>query len=535
MADLPVLGTSLETIKICEDRELFRSRMEKEGIPVPHGVSVHSLEEALDRLESLSFPLMLRLGFSLGGLGSGLVYSRDEFISLIQNALRFSDTVQMEESLKDWGEFEFEVLRDQFGHGLVICGMENIDPMGIHTGDSLVVAPTQTLNNTEYFKLRALSLSIADHLNIIGECNIQFAVHPQTREIRVIEVNPRLSRSSALASKATGYPLAWMAAKLALGENLCDLKHPFFENCPAFIEPAMDYLVVKIPRWDFDKFPGVDRRLGTQMKSVGESMGIGRNFKEALQKALAGLGIGIHCLADQDIQIPSLEAELKQPSEKRLFALLQFFRQEGSLSQAKTWTGIHPFFLEQLKSLAEDMNKLASRYLTDGVLLQAKKSGFSDRGIARLKQMTEAEIYARRQEAHIYPWIKCIDGLAGERPEKSPYHYLTYHGELHEVEPLKGAVMLLGSGPYRIGASVEFDWALVNALRTLKKIGTPTLLINNNPETVSTDGDESLRCYLEPLTEERVLDILKLENFPPGICCFGASYLTQKDKNLNLA
>ena len=434
-----------------------------------------------------------------------------------QSALSGAPQILIEEYLKGWKELEYEIVRDAHDQALAICNMENFDPMGIHTGESIVVAPSQTLNNDEYHMLRSVALAAARHFNIVGECNVQFALDPKTSDYRVIEMNARLSRSSALASKATGYPLAFVAAKLALGYNLHEVANSITKKTTAFFEPALDYIVVKIPRWDTQKLKTADRTIGTEMKSVGEIMAIGRTFPEALQKGVRMLGLGSDGLSDPPDQIDAPVQDIQKPTDRRLFALYQFFAQGGSLAQAHEYSFIDPWFLQQIFDLARFEKEFANGSLSPESLLEAKRRGFSDAAIARLHKKTEESIRTLRLKHRILPYIKQIDTLAGEFEAETNYLYMTYWAEAHDVLPSKKkAIIVLGSGPYRIGSSVEFDWSAVNTARILRKHSVPTILINSNPETVSTDFDESDRLYFEELTFERVRDIADFER-PSGL------------------
>ena len=425
--------------------------------------------------------------------------------------------ILIEEYLLGWKEYEYEIVRDSAGSTLTICNMENLDPMGVHTGESIVVAPAQTLNNREHQALRSMAIQVANHFNIIGECNIQFAIHPKTGDYRVIEVNARLSRSSALASKATGYPLAFIAAKLALGWKLHEIKNSVTEQTCAFFEPALDYVVVKIPRWDTHKLKAADRTIGSEMKSVGEVMSIGRSFPEALQKAIGMLNIGASCLSDFPEQIDNPRMEIEYPTDRRVFALYAFFCAGGSLDEAYALSKIDPWFLYHIQAIAQTEQQLLVEKLSPDLLRHAKKMGFSDKALGRFTQQSEQTIREIRLSANIVPYVKQIDTLAGEFAAQTNYLYLTYHAAEHDIESSAARpLFVLGSGPYAIGSSVEFDWCAVNTLRTLRSIGKQAILINSNPETVSTDYDESDRLYFEQLTLERVQDIADFED-PYGI------------------
>lgn len=497
-----VLGTSIASIRKSEDREFFKQELISIGISVPQSETVYSLDDAIRAGKKIGYPLMLRANYCLGGLGSGKIETEEELRYRVKD---MHQGIFIEEFLEGWKEFEYEVVRDLAGQALVICSMENLDPMGIHTGESVVVAPTQTISNAEHQLLRCLSLQIAHHFDIVGECNIQFAL--KKGQYRVIEMNARLSRSSALASKATGYPLAYVATKLQLGKRLDEIPNIITGKGCAFFEPALDYIVVKIPRWDFQKFQLADRRLGSEMKSVGEVMAIGRTFPEALQKAIRMLEINSTGLDDPPFQIEDALTELCHPTDQRLFSLYHFFRMGGTIEEAEKISHIDAWFLSEIKQMSSFV-----LLKTFSSFQHAKQLGFSDRSMGRYLKMSEEEVRRQRLEWGIKPWIKQIDALSGESDAKSNYLYLTYWAEEHDVEPVPNSpILILGSGPYRIGSSVEFDWCAVNTARTLRQCHIPTLLINSNPETVSTDFDESDRLYFEELTEERIRDISDFE------------------------
>jgi len=512
-----VLGTPVKTIKITEDRDLFKKELKKIGVKTPRSIAVYSMTEALVAAKKIGYPVMIRSGYSLGGLGSGRIDSEEQ---LKKRALE--PQMLIEEYLAGWKEIEYEVVRDCDGNTITVCNMENMDPMGIHTGDSIVVAPSQTLTNTEYHMLREIAIKTINHLGIVGECNIQYALHPTSREYRVIEVNARLSRSSALASKATGYPLAYVAAKLALGYRLHELKNSVTKNTSAFFEPALDYLAVKIPRWDLQKLKSSDRAIGSEMKSVGEVMALGRSFPEALQKAIRMLNINFQ------FSIFNFQKEIKNPTDRRLFAIFEAFRKGKTVKEIHKLSHITPWFLEHIKTIA-------TFKISKDNLREAKQLGFSDKDIANILRTTENEIRKRRIKLGIVPIVKQIDTLAGEFDAETNYLYTTYHGTAHDVEPLSGEtaksaeavsalkspLIVLGSGPYCIGSSVEFDWCAVNTVKTLRARGNKTIVINSNPETVSTDFDRSDRLYFEELTLERVRDIADFENKPAIIVSVG--------------
>lgn len=513
-----VLGSSCETIRLAEDRDLFKQELEKIDIYTPRSIAVTSVDKAMEAADTIGYPIMMRSAFSLGGLGSGVVYGKADLKKRVQEVFNSVSQVLIEECLLGWHEFEYEIVRDAYGNTLTICNMENMDPMGIHTGESIVVSPSQSLDNTEYHHLREVAIKVANHFKVIGECNIQYSYNLKTKEYRVIEINPRLSRSSALASKATGYPLAFIAAKLSLNYPLYELKNSITQKTCAFFEPALDYIVVKIPRWDTHKLKRAERNIGTEMKSVGEVMAIGRSFPEALQKAIGMLNIGADDLSSYPFDIPDIESEIKVATDRRVFALYKFFVKGGTLEQARDYSNIDSWFLMQIQEMALFANKLKdnnSQDLTKDILLQAKKLGFSDKGIARILDngLKSAEIREMRKKHGVTPVVKQIDTLAGECDAKTNYLYLTYHGNEHDIEPsAKPACLIIGSGPYSIGSSVEFDWCGVTTSRRLRELGESPILINSNPETVSTDYDESDRLYFEQLSFERVQDISDFES-----------------------
>ncbi len=509
-----VLGTPIAAIRQTEDREVFKQALESIGIQSPHSFCATTVDEALLAAEKMGYPVMMRSGFSLGGLGSGKISHAQELRQRALECFAVAPQILIEEYLLGWKEFEYEIVRDEDGNTLTICNMENMDPMGIHTGESIVVAPAQTLTNTEHQSLRNMAIRVANHFGINGECNIQFAVNPKNGDYRVIEVNARLSRSSALASKATGYPLAFVAAKLALGYLLHEVANGVTQKTCAFFEPALDYLVVKIPRWDTQKLKSANRIIGTEMKSVGEVMAIGRSFPEALQKAVGMLNIGASCLSDYPQQIKDCQQEIQYPTDRRLFALYQYFLQGGTILEAAQWSQIDPWFLVRLADIAVFEMRLKEEGLPTSAysFKQAKQMGFSDRALARLWKQPEELIRQKRLAAGVLPFVKQIDTLAGEFRAETNYLYMTYHGCEHDLAPsAERPILILGSGPYAIGSSVEFDWCAVNTSRTLGALGKTAILINSNPETVSTDYDESDRLYFEQLTLERVRDIADFE------------------------
>jgi carbamoyl-phosphate synthase large subunit len=512
-----VLGTPLGAIRLTEDRDLFKQNLASIGIQCPLSYAATTVEEALQAAKKIGYPVMLRSGFSLGGLGSGKMENDEDLKEKARQALHAAPQILIEEYLLGWKELEYEVVRDIADQTLVICNMENFDPMGIHTGESLVVAPSQTLTNDEFHLLRELAIRAARHFQIQGECNVQFALDPKTSQYRVIEMNARLSRSSALASKATGYPLAFVAAKLALGYRLDEVSNAIAKKTTAFFEPALDYIVVKIPRWDTQKLKTADRTIGTEMKSVGEVMAIGRSFPEALQKGIRMLNLGSTGIDDCPEPIEHPLDDIRKPTDQRLFALYAFFQKGGSVEEAGSLSFIDPWFLHQLNDLSLFQKRLKEEPLTAPLLKKAKELGFSDESIAAIKEKTAASIRKLRLKHKITPFIKQIDTLAGELDVDTNYLYLTYQAQAHDVLPSqKKPLIVLGSGPYCIGSSVEFDWCAVNMARTLRKFGIETILINSNPETVSTDFDESDRLYFEELTLERVQDIADFEH-PKGL------------------
>lgn len=508
-----VLGTPLKAIKESEDRELFVEKLKKINVKTPKSFAVTSIKEGLLSAEKIGYPVMIRLSYELGGRGSGMAKSKEELETILRRAFAVSKKVLIEEYLYGWKEVEYEVMRDSKDNCIIICNMENIDPMGLHTGESAVVAPSQTLTNFEYHELRRISIEVVRSLGIVGECNIQFAVSPDKWDYRVIEVNARLSRSSALASKATGYPIAYISAKLALGKTLPELKNSVTEATTACFEPSLDYVVVKIPRWDFQKFRKVERKIGSQMKSVGEVMGIGRTFEEAFQKAIRMLEIGQDGLSS-DFEPLDLKEDFF--SDKRFFAIAKALKNGYSIQDLNEITKIDPWFLKKFKNIVDFERIISKSRLEKDILLKAKKLGFSDSQIAKLKGKKEKEIRALRKKFNIIPSVKQIDTLSAEYPARTNYLYLTYNEEGDDIDFGKRGIVIIGSGPYRIGSSVEFDWCAVNCAKTLSKMGKRTIMINSNPETVSTDYDICDTLYFEELTFERILDICEKEN-PEGI------------------
>ena len=524
--NLQVLGTPVQAIMDTEDRELFVEKLNEINVKTIKSEACENVEQARKAAAELGYPVILRAAYALGGLGSGFCDNEEELNKLAEKAFSFSPQVLVEKSLKGWKEVEYEVVRDRFDNCITVCNMENFDPLGIHTGESIVIAPSQTLTNAEYHKLRELSIRIVRHVGIVGECNVQYAFDPNSEDYRVIEVNARLSRSSALASKATGYPLAFVAAKLGLGYGLFDLKNSVTKTTSAFFEPALDYVVCKIPRWDLGKFHGVDRELGSSMKSVGEVMAIGRTFEEVIQKGLRMIGQGMHGFVDnKELKIEDVEAALKEPTDKRIFVIEKAFKAGYTIDQIHDLTKIDCWFLQKLYKIHQTDKELQActsiNVLGNDLLRKAKVQGFTDFQIARavgMEQEMDIEkailaVRARRKQAGILPVVKQIDTLAAEYPAQTNYLYLTYSGVAHDIhfENDKRSVVVLGSGAYRIGSSVEFDWCGVQSLNTIRKEGYRSVMINYNPETVSTDYDMCDRLYFDELTFERVMDILDLE------------------------
>lgn len=529
--NLQVLGTPVQSIMDTEDRELFVKKLDEIDVKTIKSEAVNNIEDARRAAKTLGYPVIIRAAYALGGLGSGFCDNEEELNKLAEKAFSFSPQVLVEKSLKGWKEVEYEVVRDRFDNCITVCNMENFDPLGIHTGESIVIAPSQTLTNSEYHKLRELSIRIVRHVGIVGECNVQYAFDPESEDYRVIEVNARLSRSSALASKATGYPLAFVAAKLGLGYGLFDLKNSVTKTTSAFFEPALDYVVCKIPRWDLGKFRGVDRELGSSMKSVGEVMAIGRTFEEVIQKGLRMIGQGMHGFVEnRALELDDVEAALKAPTDKRIFVIEKAFQQGYTIEQIHQLTKIDLWFLKKLYNIYETSLALHAcgniNTLDTALLANAKRQGFTDFQVARALGMEQdmdierAALLVRehRKRAGIVPFVKQIDTLAAEYPAQTNYLYLTYSGVAHDIrfENDKRSVVVLGSGAYRIGSSVEFDWCGVQALNTIRKEGYRSVMINYNPETVSTDYDMCDRLYFDELTFERVLDILDLE-VPYGV------------------
>ncbi|WP_440313518.1 carbamoyl-phosphate synthase (glutamine-hydrolyzing) large subunit [Leyella stercorea] len=526
-----VLGTPVQAIIDTEDRELFVEKLDEIGVKTIKSEACENMEQARKAAAELGYPVIIRAAYALGGLGSGFADNEEELVKIAEKAFSFSPQVLVEKSLKGWKEIEYEVVRDRYDNCITVCNMENFDPLGIHTGESIVIAPSQTLTNSEYHKLRALAIKIIRHIGIVGECNVQYAFDPQSEDYRVIEVNARLSRSSALASKATGYPLAFVAAKLGMGYGLFELKNSVTKTTSAFFEPALDYVVCKIPRWDLSKFRGVDKELGSSMKSVGEVMAIGRNFEEAIQKGLRMIGQGMHGFVEnKELEIDDIDAALREPTDKRVFVISKAMHKGYTVDQIHELTKIDKWFLEKLKHIIdidEAMKKCNINTLDKKLLRTAKVYGFTDFQIARavgledeLKSMRKASLVVRnrRKNYGILPVVKQIDTLAAEYPAQTNYLYVTYAGVKSDItfENDKRSIIVLGSGAYRIGSSVEFDWCGVQALNTIRKEGYRSVMINYNPETVSTDYDMCDRLYFDELTFERVMDIIDLEQ-PNGV------------------
>jgi carbamoyl-phosphate synthase large subunit len=525
-----VLGTPVQAIMDTEDRDLFVKKLDQIDVKTIKSHAVGSIEDAVKAAVKLGYPIIVRAAYALGGLGSGFCDSEQELRVLAEKALAYSSQLLIEKSLKGWKEVEYEVVRDKYDNCMTVCNMENFDPLGIHTGESIVVAPSQTLTNSEYHKLRELSIRIVKHIGIVGECNVQYAFDPESEDYRVIEVNARLSRSSALASKATGYPLAFVAAKLGLGYGLFELKNSVTKSTCAFFEPALDYVVVKIPRWDLGKFHGVSKEIGSSMKSVGEIMAIGRTFEEAIQKGLRMINIGMHGFAaNKPLEIDNLDDALKKPTDKRIFCIEEALKRGYTIEQIHDLTKIDLWFLQKLQYIFKCSKELEKfddiQSLPLDLLRSAKQMGFSDFQIAKivckepsLIESISYEVRRIRKENRIIPCVKQIDTLAAEYPAQTNYLYITYNGKANDVKYLGDhkSVIVLGSGAYRIGSSVEFDWCSVNALQTIRKEGYRSVMINYNPETVSTDYDICDRLYFDELTYERVMDIIELEN-PYGV------------------
>ncbi|RGK33561.1 carbamoyl-phosphate synthase (glutamine-hydrolyzing) large subunit, partial [Prevotella sp. TF12-30] len=524
--NVKVLGTPVQAIMDTEDRELFVEKLDEINVKTIKSEACENIEQTRKAAAELGYPVIIRAAYALGGLGSGFADNEEELNKLAEKAFSFSPQVLVEKSLKGWKEIEYEVVRDRYDNCITVCNMENFDPLGIHTGESIVIAPSQTLSNAEYHKLRALAIKIIRHIGIVGECNVQYAFDPKSEDYRVIEVNARLSRSSALASKATGYPLAFVAAKLGMGYGLFELKNSVTKTTSAFFEPALDYVVCKIPRWDLSKFRGVDKELGSSMKSVGEVMAIGRNFEEAIQKGLRMIGQGMHGFVEnKELEIDDIDAALREPTDKRVFVISKAMHKGYTVDQIHDLTKIDKWFLEKLKHIIdidEEMKKCNINTIGQDLLRSAKVYGFTDFQVARavgleqeLGNMHKAALLVRnkRKSYGILPVVKQIDTLAAEYPAQTNYLYVTYAGVKSDItfENDHRSIIVLGSGAYRIGSSVEFDWCGVQALNTIRKEGWRSVMINYNPETVSTDYDMCDRLYFDELTFERVMDIIEME------------------------
>jgi carbamoyl-phosphate synthase large subunit len=518
--NIKVLGTPVEAIQDTEDRLRFANKVTEIGLKVATSKTAKNVEEAVEAAEEIGYPVMVRIAYALGGLGSGIVNNKTELLDKARRAFSFTNQILIEESLRGWKEVEYEIIRDRYNNCITICSMENIDPMGIHTGDSVVIAPVQTLSARENFKLRSIGIKLIRHLGVVGECNIQYALDPDSDDYRIIEVNARLSRSSALASKATGYPLAFIATKLALGYALNEVENIITRETSACFEPALDYVALKFPRWDLQKFQQVSTQLGSEMKSVGEVMSLGRSFEEVLQKSIRMLDVGMLGFIGNELNFQDLDKELSEPTDKRIFAVAQALQCGYSVDKIFELTKITKWFLYKMKNIIETEKKLKGLMLYDvtkELMKEAKMNGFSDLQISRLTGSSELGVREYRKELNIVPVVKQIDTLAAEYPAQTNYLYLTYHGSEDDI-PVgeKNQIVVLGGGAYRIGSSVEFDWCCVNAVMALNKIDKKTIMINCNPETVSTDYDICDKLYFEQLTFERVLDIYDKEN-PEGV------------------
>lgn len=528
--NVQVLGTPVQAIIDTEDREIFAGKLAEINVKTPKSIAASNMEEAFAAVDKLGFPVIIRAAYTLGGLGSGFCSNKEELERLAASAFSYSPQVLVEESLKGWKEVEYEVVRDKYDNCITVCNMENFDPLGIHTGESIVVAPSQTLSNSEYHKLRSIAIKIIRHIGIVGECNVQYALDPNSEDYRIIEVNARLSRSSALASKATGYPLAFVAAKLGMGYGLQEIKNSVTKVTTACFEPALDYVVCKIPRWDLNKFEGVSKVIGSSMKSVGEIMAIGRSFEEAIQKGIRMIGQGMHGFVGNVLKAKDIDEELVNPTDSRIFAIAGAFDKGYNVEKIHELTKIDHWFLQRLENihlLKEELSKLDKETdISEGLLRKAKQYGFSDFQIGRLtvkntslshhEKMLKVRDY--RKKLGVLPCVKQIDTLAGEYPAMTNYLYVTYNGSENDVkyEHDGRSVIVLGSGAYRIGSSVEFDWCGVSALNTIRKSGYRSVMINYNPETVSTDYDTCDRLYFDELSFERVMDIIELEE-PKGV------------------
>ncbi len=518
--NVSVLGTPVETINDTEDRFLFGEKVLEAGLKIAKSNTVHNVDEALATAEKIGYPVMVRIAFALGGLGSGIVENKDELKEKATRAFSFTNQILIEESLYGWKEVEYEIVKDKYNNCITVCSMENVDPMGIHTGDSVVVAPVQTLSAAENFKLRSIGIKLIRHLGIIGECNIQYALSPTEDDYRIIEVNARLSRSSALASKATGYPLAFVATKLAIGYNLNEIENIITKETSSCFEPALDYVVLKYPRWDLQKFSNVSQELGSEMKSVGEVMAIGRTFEEVLQKAIRMLDISMKGFIGINLKSDNLEQSLQKPTDKRLFYISQALIEGMSVDEIHEHTKIDRWFLYKMKNVVDLYFEISGKKLDEldtELFRRLKSSGFSDQQIADVTESEFLDVRETRKELGVIPSIKQIDTLAAEYPAQTNYLYMTYNGMKDDIEAgEEKQVVVLGGGAYRIGSSVEFDWCCVNAAQTLDKHGFKSIMVNYNPETVSTDHDTCHKLYFEEMSLERVLDIYDKEN-PEGV------------------
>src|SRR4030095_3789099 len=524
--NVAVLGTSVDSINKTEDRELFVKELNKIKVKTPKSIAVTTPQAGLKAAKEIGFPVILRAGFALGGLGSGFAKNKKELKKTLQEAFSHSPQVLIEEDLRGWKEIEYEVVRDSTDNCITVCNMENFDPLGVHTGESIVIAPSQTLSNKEYHLLRDVSIKTIRHFKIVGECNIQFALRPESDaddglDYRVIEVNARLSRSSALASKVTGYPLAYIAAKLGLGYKLTELKNSITKKTYSCFEPALDYVALKIPRWDLQKFPNVDEEIGSKMKSVGEVMAIGRSFPEVLQKAIRMLQVGKYGLVLNKSRTETIWEDITTPTPRRLFAISRALRDRHSIDEIHNQSKIDKWFLYQIDQINEFRNNGTTKENISGdVLLEAKKLGYSDKQLSVLLDSTEEEIRLTRKKMGVLPSFKQIDTLAAEYPAETNYLYSTYHGISNDIEETperdEKKIMILGSGPYKIGSSVEFDWCCVTTAKILRTLGYTVIMVNYNPETVSADYDICDKLYFEELSLERVLDIYEYEK-PLGV------------------
>jgi carbamoyl-phosphate synthase large subunit len=515
-----VLGTSVRAIQSTEDRLLFTNKCNEIGLKVASSKTAQNTDEAIAVAKEIGYPVMVRIAYALGGLGSGIVNNEVELVEKATKAFKFTNQILIEESLRGWKEVEYEIVRDKFDNCITICSMENIDPMGIHTGDSVVIAPVQTLTAQENFKLRSIGIKLIRHIGVIGECNIQYALDPNSDDCRIIEVNARLSRSSALASKATGYPLAFIATKLALGYALNEIENNITQQTSACFEPALDYVALKFPRWDLQKFQQVSTQLGSEMKSVGEVMSLGRSFEEVLQKAIRMLDVGLNGFVGNDLQFDDLDKELSEPTDKRILAIAIALQNGYSIDRIYKLTKITKWFLYKMKNIIDTKLKIKGKPLKQidkKLMLEAKQNGFSDKQIGILANTDQQTVREYRKDLDVVPVVKQIDTLAAEYPAQTNYLYLTYHGQENDIQlAQEDQIIVLGSGPYRIGSSVEFDWCCVTAVSTINKSGHKSIMINCNPETVSTDYDICNKLYFEQLTLERVLDICDMEK-PKGV------------------